>query len=451
MKKTNLLLALVMAFLTITSCSDDDENFQIIPKVSIQSPSGSFSIPQGDTLFLIADIKSHVDYSTEWQINGETVSDSSALAFIGLQIGEYRIKLISTMEGTSFEDEKTVSVTEKIGSKPYHDGTFILNEGNMTTENGTLIFIASDGTITDSVYYKANGTFLGNSMQDLFICKEKIYFMSQAGGGDGKLIIADAGTLKKELAFNDELSALSNPTHLAVINDEHIYIRDNNGIYHFNTISQKLTAIPSTEKANKNRMAVANRNVFVGKGSELMVITGGEMSVKQSIALGAPITGVIPSSDGNVWVSCSGSPAKIVKINSGDLSVIQSNELSEGNLSSYSTPPMGAKDDTLYFSNSGAWGEEALYIYRHVFTTKQTDKLCNVKEFNPELTTTYNSLGVHPITGEVFFNTIKGYGMDYLINAISVFDFSTATPQLKNNYKNHTRFPAGIFFTDTFN
>ena len=62
----------------------------------------------------------------------------------------------------------------------------------------------------------------------------------------------------------------------------------------------------------------------------------------------------------------------------------------------------------------------------------------------------YNYLGVNPMTGEVLLNTIKGYGKDYLINNISVFNFSGDEPELSANYENHTAFPAGTFFTYNF-
>lgn len=62
----------------------------------------------------------------------------------------------------------------------------------------------------------------------------------------------------------------------------------------------------------------------------------------------------------------------------------------------------------------------------------------------------YNNIAVHPKTGDVYLNTIKGYGWDFLINNISVFNFDSGTPTLKANYKDYTHFPAGIFFTDNF-
>ena len=65
-------------------------------------------------------------------------------------------------------------------------------------------------------------------------------------------------------------------------------------------------------------------------------------------------------------------------------------------------------------------------------------------------TSVYNTIAVIPVTGEVYLNTIKGWGNDRLINHISVFDFSETEPKLSANYKNHTNYPAGTFFTYNF-
>lgn len=45
----------------------------------------------------------------------------------------------------------------------------------------------------------------------------------------------------------------------------------------------------------------------------------------------------------------------------------------------------------------------------------------------------YINSGVHPVTSEVYLITIKGYGMNYLKNNISVFNFSKADPKLDAN------------------
>lgn len=58
----------------------------------------------------------------------------------------------------------------------------------------------------------------------------------------------------------------------------------------------------------------------------------------------------------------------------------------------------------------------------------------------------YNGIAVNPRTGCVWMTTIKGFGTANLTNNILVFDPS-AQAVLTANYRNLTRFPAGIFFT----
>lgn len=64
-------------------------------------------------------------------------------------------------------------------------------------------------------------------------------------------------------------------------------------------------------------------------------------------------------------------------------------------------------------------------------------------------TSVYNTIAVNPVTGEVYLNTIKGWGNDRLINHISV-RFQRNRTKLSANYKNHTNYPAGTFFTYNF-
>lgn len=46
-------------------------------------------------------------------------------------------------------------------------GVFVLNEGNMTTENGSLTYITPEGYVIGDAYKKVNGTELGNVAQDM--------------------------------------------------------------------------------------------------------------------------------------------------------------------------------------------------------------------------------------------------------------------------------------------
>lgn len=59
----------------------------------------------------------------------------------------------------------------------------------------------------------------------------------------------------------------------------------------------------------------------------------------------------------------------------------------------------------------------------------------------------YNGLGVHPVTGRVYINTLKSFA-NYGQNQIWGFDFGTSTEAPAVKYENYTSFPAGFFFPE---
>ena len=59
----------------------------------------------------------------------------------------------------------------------------------------------------------------------------------------------------------------------------------------------------------------------------------------------------------------------------------------------------------------------------------------------------YNGLGVHPVTGRVYINTLKSFA-NYGQNQIWGFDFSASTEAPAVKYENYTNFPAGFFFPE---
>lgn len=367
-------------------------------------------------------------------------------------IGEVRIQAIDknglvylaiarvSVEGSGFSDS---------------EGVYILNEGNMTTENGSLIYIDPAGKLFDYVYRSINGVELGNVTQDLFIYDEKMYIISQNGKknavgldfeNEGRLVVANSKTMKRVAVYDAELTSLSWPSHISVLDEENIFIRDNKGVHLFNSVSKDLTLIDGTSGAAKNTMAVADGKVFAINKKNLIVLEKGKNTVSATIDMGATISGVIKAEDGNLWVSMSGSPSKISKVNSKTYEIMKTNTVAEVNLtaSSAAASAITAKGNTLYYSGLGS------KIYRHDFTTGETKLMIDVKTLLPNTSVTYNTVAVHPITGKVYMNRLKAFGWDFLINNICVFKDAGDTMELEENYENYTHFPAGIFFPSNF-
>ena len=434
-----LLMAMTFAF---TSCEGDD---LVIPNLTINTPvlnqDGFAEVAQGDTLALQATVTNTEHCLYHWSLDGKKVFEGPTYKFVSSELGNHVISLKATsVYGGSATAEIKVLVYGK-----YKDGTFVLNEGNPSSGNGCITFISPKGEVTDSAYYRENGSYLGSATQDLYIANNKMYIISQNGnsmGGDGMLIVANASTLKKEAAYNEELSKLDWPTHVAVIGDL-VYIRDNAGVYTFNTVSGECEFVEGTRGAAKNRMAVVGNKVFAFAGDKILVMENGQLVNK--VEVGPNISGLLKADDNNLWVSCNVKPGKISKVNAADYTIMQTNEITEGGLNAGwgATPAISAKGDTLYFSNTGTT------IYRHIFSQNETKAMTDVKDHVANAVIVYNNLAVHPETGDVYFNTLKGYGLDYLINDVSVFNFDKGNAPIAD-YKNVTAFPAGIFFTASF-
>ncbi len=365
----------------------------------------------------------------------------TAPAFSGSYYTEGILSLIAT-------DSKgqTVFASTRICAVDFSDskGTFVLNEGNMTTENGSLIYITADGHVIDHAYWRMNNSELGNSAQDLFITGGKMYIISQNGGNDGMLVEMDAKTLKNTNKFStDDLSGLSWPTHVVVIGRT-AYIRDNAGLWTLDLDSRALTALEGTKGALKNRMAVVGNKVFAPANKSILVLVNG--SVVETVAMDGTVTGVIKSDEeGYLWVSCSTNPAQIIKLSATGYSM-DKHTLTEGGVSPGwgATPGISAKGDEIYFCNNTST------IYRHNFTSNTTETLGDIKSTIANWGMIYNMPAIHPITGEYYYNTILGYGWSFLTNDISVYDMSSGVPSLVADYQNYTHFPAGIFFSASY-
>lgn len=195
-----LVLATVALGFVFTAC-DDEDNLNL--SVLIGNKSGSNVIVQLDTLYLDAraeNLSGTMEYL--WTVDGKEVSTASTYKFSQPKTGEYVIGLtVSDGNGETLQTNITAKVEGRFGK-----GTFILNEGNMSNETGTLTFVDSKGTAMDSAYYRVNQTLLGNVCQDLFISDSKIYVLSQNGaknGGEGLLTIANADNLEKERIYDN--------------------------------------------------------------------------------------------------------------------------------------------------------------------------------------------------------------------------------------------------------
>ncbi len=362
--------------------------------------------------------------------------------------------------GTGSEDDN------KLPSFDNPKGVFILNEGNMTTENGSLTYISEDGKIWDDAYKTVNETELGNVAQDMAFYNGKIYVISQNGNmnatgvefeNDGMLVIMDGKTLKKEASFSkDELAGLDWPTHITVLDEQHVYIRDNNGIHRFNTETKELTLIDGTEGAPKAQFVTMNGKIytFINKSylcSILEISKENDSAVKINLPDSAPyksLYGIAGSEDGNIWLTATGFGKEYTGKFYPATQELVSRQISVSPNIGSAGVAFVAKGNEIYYTNGTA-------IYKQTFDENSEldpesgldaeEMLVDLSEIDNNAGLIYNGLGIHPVTGHVYANTIKGFAQ-YTTNQIWEFDFSTNTEKPVNKYENYTNFPAGFFF-----
>lgn len=378
------------------------------------------------------------------------------------------LMVLLTTGSCTQEDSTGTDPEPPVRLEPFNNpnGVFILNEGNMTTENGSLTYIYPDGKVVDDAYKVVNGTELGNVCQDMAFYDEKIYVISQNGNqnavgttfdNDGMLVVMDGKTLKKEMAFtNDELAALDWPTHIAVLDQQHVYIRDNKGIYRLNTETRELTFVAGSEKAPKASFVTMDHKIYTFSNKNylcsILEISQEKDSVnKISLPYSAPykeIYGIAGSEDGHIWLAASGFGKYYTARFQPETKELVSRQISVEPNTGNAGVAFCVKGNEIFYANGTA-------IYRQVFddaagTTSesgldQEEMLVDLSALDSNAGLLYNGLAVHPVTGHVFINSLKGYAQ-YATNQIWEFDFEASTETPVAKYENHTSFPAGFFF-----
>ncbi len=340
----------------------------------------------------------------------------------------------------------------------YTDGTFVLNQGNMSDGVGSLIFIGADGVLTDNVFYKENNEKLPNLASDLFISDGKLYIICQSGN----LVVADATTLKLESKYSAELSDISRgfPSHLAVVGDD-VFIRNNSAIHRFNLESKSVVTVEGTNHAAKNRMVVIDNKVYATVGSSVILLEEGKDAPSKTIPIpkGTEFNSLIKSDDGNLWIS--GSAYNFDTFTSENFIMkmdINTHEF-ESNIVSYNVgnsgkdhPYIGAAGDNIYFCSG-------VDVIHHNFADKNPET--NTKVILKDLSTltgydkskivVYNGVGVDSKNNKLYLNVLKGFGLDYLVNSMLVFDIQGDKLELDVNYRDKTQLPNGFHFISDFN
>ena len=448
-----ILIASLALIAGLASCKKDDPTPSPNPPstLTIDGVASSLEFYQLDTAHLsVAGVAKDAAAKAVWAVNGAKAAEGATFDFTTAHPGKYEVTL--TVGGKSAKHTYTVAPR-------FSEGAFLLNEGNFGNETGSLTYIhPSKKLVIDQAYYRVNGTKLGNVCQDLAFGNDKVYIISQNGprnGGEGLLTIAEAGSLKKVKVYNDATLAQKWPTHIAVIRD-HIYLRADykatptspKGCIYRGTEDGGFTLIPETEGVMKMRMAQIGERLFALTSDSKVLMIQGTQVVRELDLSPAKPTGIAVSHDGKLWVSTT-SPNAILKVDPTpdnfvalDTHVLDKSISATGPQSWERTTSSAffAHGDKLYFTGQSS------VIYCHDFATSKTSQVIDVKTIDGVGTSAnkyYNSLGVDPATGELYYAAFEDYGTYNKKNVTMVLKADGTKLLLKEKVNS---FPAGFYF-----
>lgn len=343
-------------------------------------------------------------------------------------------------------------------------GVFVLNEGNMTTENGSLSYISPSGTVVADAYKTSNGTELGNVCQDMSVSGGLLYIISQNGdlaptgaqfNNDGMLVIADARTLQKKNAFSRaELAQLEWPTHIAALDKQHVYIRDKKGIWRLDTESRQLTFVEGSEGAPQAPFVVMNGKIYTYYSSSYLgYIWEISPDADQISKIRLPmygtkydinsVLGIRAAGENEFWVIAHGfGNYSVGKYNLETKKIVQ--KRIEG------APDVASSGAIFTTSGNQFYYASGTTIFKVSFDDEASGEefFADVNSFGNKARMLYNGIAVHPVTGKLYVNTIKEY-QTYTENNIWVVD--VAAQDTVAHYDNVTRFPAGFYFSESAN
>lgn len=259
-----------------------------------------------------------------------------------------------SQDGSGVQTTYHVTVEEPdraAASDSWQDGTFWLNEDWFGHTNGSINYITADGNVCYHAYESQNAyESFGCTSQYAMIFGGKLYVMSKQAtdGGDtrkggGRLVVADAKTLKKLAAFDDILDDGDGRACVGV-NASKVYIGTTAGIAVFNPetleITGKIDGIEAGSKyANQiGDMVCAGKYVFAIKQNfgTLVIDTETDAVVKvlgrdEDGTTTAFPQGVTMTADGKVWIAATdGANSRKTSLfcyDSADLSLVKSIEM----------------------------------------------------------------------------------------------------------------------------
>ena len=418
---------------------------------------------------------------------------------------------ITKRAGGALEIEAGEADGEPLFSQDYYvldfthpEGTFVLMEGNMTTENGSIVYFDQHMRCHERVYEEVNDNEIGNVLQDMYMIGGRIYFITQNGrtsstgttfDGDGRFVICDAHTMKRILArdmpFYAQVASSSGvkptlcwPQHIVAVSPEKGYIQystsdmeSHSGIRTVNLVSGVIatTDIPDTygaftkTGATKARMTVSRGKVFAGRGNSVIVIDSAtDRVVREHTYPDRQVKDLAKGADGKIYAVFTGefeidgdlgyygnvvwkSPAMIVAFDAegevvSEQTLPETVKLRTGTASPNVQLCASFRQPWLYFIGKSDFS--ATEAMRYNYETGQVDWdyiTADIDGNHEGGSLIYGYMGVHPTTEQLWVGKSS-----YTNSRIHLYDVSRSDAVEYGSYYQKKASPAGVDFAYRF-
>lgn len=367
------------------------------------------------------------------------------------------------------------------------DGVWILNQGAPRMENGSLTWIAPDGTVEEQVYRTVNGSAFGNTAQDLWCHDGKIYILSNnttvpdKGSGeaaDGSLVIVDAETFRREKVFRfeeltfprpegsteeDEYLPLTTPLeNIAVIDPHNVFISDEQGLfrldvttgemhivegsYAFGNQGSTIEAIAST----RGMTVVGDRLYSAGGGfwstTKLFEFQSGRDAVVRSLDLrGEFVSGICRTGDRELLVATcgrSGSTNSFLTFVDLDTWSVKLEKPVKADISAEFMNSSGVtlSGDYLYFAAG------TMTVSRLSLKTWKIEEYIHVSDDAPGAAYLTCNVVADPVKNLLYVSVSDQLGEAIVSDGnVLVYDCSGDEPRLVMNLENRASYPVNIY------
>lgn len=318
-------------------------------------------------------------------------------------------------------------------------GYFIVNEEWFGHTNGSVNYIAPDGTVSYRVYSEVNNNeAFGATTQYGTIYGDKFYFVSkqEKDGGDvnytpgGRLVVADAKTMKKIAGF-DNIGGGDGRSFVGV-DKKTGYIGAANGIFLFDIENLKVgemvegTGGGSTYTGQIGNMIRSSKYVFAVKQSKGILVIDPKTHTVKTTFEGA-YTSVIQTKDGNIWGALGN---KMIKIDPFTLETTEiviptktiPNTWGAWNAGSFCA---STKENAIYFFPGSGWSSSPTIVKYDVDKGQFNESFATIPEQDNQYKQIPYGAGlrIDPITDNLIVTTTEsGYSSHYQKNWVHEID-----------------------------